>query len=501
MLPEDKRSNAVPAMNLPEAQPPGRSQKATETVQSDNQDGPERFARWFPLLQKIRRSNSDQVDPVVIPQAPPHKIQQSEDSDWMPRVPDKVFVNNPVPYHDYPAVQLKNGILTPQLSRPPRNLSRLQTRLLQPRHDSDWTLAGWQKYRASHFRQGRDLTRVAMRQLFKAFPERPGYRKAYYERWYDFPEYAPFAQGLEQPCPGFAQGFAFEAYKMDIEYVGAAICYASGGRSLTLPHMAGEFAKGDLEAEEGTDARHGAALVYMRNATLLHARIRKDPEDVAAIMTFISDGLVIRFYAHYESRSPDGRVEYHQYPVLAANLAASYDEFLRGVAMLRNCQEVAFLFANETKNRLERYHAVNGINAWAYHLDDGEHILSESEDSVIEGVGGQKDGIREDQAQQEEKCTTQSIDGDAIDSGNKPKDTAHGNEEGDKSGAGDTPKEKKEEDAKSPAPHQAQQPTRVLRPRKPAAQQEEKPTPKPRKRKAGGDAGKTAPRRRLRQKC
>ncbi|KAL7923607.1 hypothetical protein ACQKWADRAFT_288778 [Trichoderma austrokoningii] len=473
MLPEDTRSSAVPAISLPE--PPKRGK-----VQSDNQDGPERFARWFPLLQKIRRGYAEQLNP-VIPQALLDKIQESDFPPWMPKDSDKIFVNKLVPCHEYPAAQLRNGILTPQLSRPPKNLKRLQMRLLQPRVDSDWTFEAWQKYRACpQFRRHRDLTRVGMRYLFKTFQEQPGYQRAYYQRWYDFPEYAPFAQGLEQPCPGFVQGFAFEAYNFDIKYVGAAVCYASCGHSLTLPHMAGEFAVGALEAEEATDARHGAALVYMRKAALLHAEIRKDPDDVAVIMTFISDGLHIRFYAHYESRSPDGRVEYHQYPIMAANLAASYDEFLRGVAMLRNCQDVAFVLAKGTKNRLERYHAANGINAWAYHLDDSEAILSESEDSVIEGAG------QRDEIQQEEQ-DTQSKE-DVI---NKPKETAHEKDEV-KAGASDAHEEKKE-DATSPT-------TRVLRPRKPAAQ-EEKPAPRPRKRKASqaiGDADKKHPSKRPR---
>ncbi|PTB38940.1 hypothetical protein M441DRAFT_113627, partial [Trichoderma asperellum CBS 433.97] len=218
----------------------------------------------------------------------------------------------------------QNGILTPQLSRPPRNLAWLQARLQYARTESDWTLA-----------------------------------MMYYQRWYDFPEYAPFAQGLEQPCPGYTQGFSFEAYRaVDIECLGSAVCYnsiLSGVPSLTLPHMTGEFAVGALEAEEATDARHGAALVYMRNEILLHAKIRKDPEDVAAIVTFITDGLSIRFYAHYESKSPSGMVEYHQYPILAVNLVGSYEEFLRGVAMLRNCQDIAFVLASNLKNALERY--------------------------------------------------------------------------------------------------------------------------------------------------
>ncbi|KAL7896547.1 hypothetical protein HDV64DRAFT_255065 [Trichoderma sp. TUCIM 5745] len=302
-----------------------------------------------------------------------------------------------------------------------------------------------------------------MRSLFKSFPERSGYHRAHYRRWYNFPEYAPFAQGLEQPCPGFTQGFELEAYEhTDIEYLSAAVCFRSHCQSLALPHMAGEFAVGKLEAEEAADARHGAALVYMRNTTLLHARMKRDPEDMALIVTFISDGLSIRFYAHYESKTLDGKTVYHQFPILEANLAKSYDEFLRGVAMLRNCQDLGFVLAMETKNQLERYHALNGINAWAYHLDDAEHILSESEDSVIEAVGRQKD--------------------------------RHGNEDQSKSGASDTQKKRTKEDKVQPPI------TRVLRPRKRPAQEEKKPTPKPRKRKASGDAGKKTPRKRSRTK-
>lgn len=482
---EDKRSNAV-----------------------DAQDGPERFAPWYRLLQKIRQSDSNQQhhDPFIV-QERSDQSEEREAPGWLPTDAEKVFVNRLVPKHEYPAVQLQNGILTPQLSRPPRNLAWLQARLQYARTESDWTLAMWQKYKAyPHFRRHRDLTRVTMRCLFRRFPERSGLVRMYYQRWYDFPEYAPFAQGLEQPCPGYTQGFSFEAYRaVDIECLGSAVCYnsiLSGVPSLTLPHMTGEFAVGALEAEEATDARHGAALVYMRNEILLHAKIRKDPEDVAAIVTFITDGLSIRFYAHYESKSPSGMVEYHQYPILAVNLVGSYEEFLRGVAMLRNCQDIAFVLASNLKNALERYHTTNGIDAWAYHLDDGDHILSESEESVVESISGQ-----EDEVGQGNEHVSKSND----DCNNNPENSLKvaTQEKGDEDeGEGDatgTHNEKNEDDSPPHISLQAQQPTRVLRPRK-QAPQEEKKKPKQgfRKRQASqasqasGDAGKEPSRKRLR---
>lgn len=505
MLLEDKTSNAVPATTPPhdQLQPFLKgSKEPTEMVEGEIKDGPERFAPWYPLLQKIRRdySNQQHHDPIIAQE----RLDQSEERDaldWLPIDSAKVFVNKRVPCYEFPAVQLRNGVLTPQLSRPPRNLRLIQKRLQYAQPVSEWTLAAWQKYKTyPHFRQQRELTGVAMRELFKRFPDRSGYIRACYKPWYDFPEYAPFAQGLGPPCPGFTQGFPFAAYKgIDIEYLGAAICYStalSGVRSLTLSHMAGEFAVGALEAEEATDARHGAALVYMRNATLSHAKIRKDPEDIATIITFITDGLFIRFYAHYESKSPSGRVEYHQYPILAANLTGSYNEFLRGVTMLRNCQDAAFILATNLKNALEQYHATNGIDAWAYHLDDGEHILSESEDGVIEGVGGQ-----EDKAQQENQNVSQSNDEGINNSENSLKETVQGNEDEGVGNTTDTHNEENEEDSLSPTSDQAQQPTRVLRPRKRAAQEEKKPKPNPRKRQASqanGEAGKESPKKRLR---
>lgn len=508
MLTGNKRSNAAPAIGHLEPQnqlqqSPEESKETAEMVESDIQDGPERFAPWYPILQEIRQGHSNQQghDP-FIGQEYPDQSEEREVPDWLPCDDEKVFVNKRVLDHEYPAVQLQNGVLTPQLSRPPRNLGWLQARLQHTQTEPGWTTAVWQAYKAySHFGQHRELTRVGMRYLFKKFPDRYGYIRAYDNPWYDFPEYAPFIQGLGRPCPGFTQGFPFEAYRAtEIEHIGAAICYStalSGVRSLTLAHTSGEFAVANLEAEEARDARHGAALVYMRNATLSHANVKKDPEDMAAIITFITNGLSIRFYAHYESKSPSGKVEYHQYPILAANLAKSYEDFRRGVSMLQNCQETAFIFASNLKSALERYHAANGINAWAHYLDDGEHILSESEDGVIEGIGAHEDT---DENQQENQHVSQSDDKGTGNPENSLDETTQGNGQESKINTTNTHK-RNEDDSPSPTLAQTQQPTRVLRPRKQAAQEEKKPKPNSRKRKgsqASGDADKEPLKKRLR---
>ncbi|KAL7945675.1 hypothetical protein V8C42DRAFT_345267 [Trichoderma barbatum] len=223
-----------------------------------------------------------------------------------------------------------------------------------------------------------------MMPLFQEFPNQPEYIRTIYQCFDNFPEYASFTRGIEKPCPGFAQGFRLDAYPcLDIEYVSAAVCFSRDQASLVHPHLAGDFTNGDVKALEAASARLGAALVYMRNLALAHIKVEL-LEGMAEIMTFTTNGTYINFFAHYASTSAEGKVEYHQYPIASVNLMGSYFEFIQGVTMLRNCQDHALFMATYLRDELEKYHMRNGVNVWTYHLDEGEHILSESEDSVTE---------------------------------------------------------------------------------------------------------------------
>ncbi|KAM0256311.1 hypothetical protein ACHAQJ_005078 [Trichoderma viride] len=441
MPPKRKGRNKAPAKNPPGLQCSARgNKKSTVTTGEKTQDGPERFAPWYPLLQKVRKNNGNkQHNNLSATEEHSHQIELMEaailgDFDLFSSDAPKVFVNRLVHPSEYPAVQLRNGVLTPQMSREPKNLAWLQARLRFVRNVSDWSPSRWETYKMrSQFGTTREATRFEMTPLFKKYPDRPAYVRTFFQRFDDFPEFAPFAQGIEKPCPGFAQGYRAQAYRaIGIDCLCAAVCFNRSHFSLTLPHIAGEFASTTLEAEQAARARHGAALVYMRNVALGHAR-KKDAEDMAVIITFVTNGLSIQFYAHYASTSPNGMAEYHQYPILTANLMSSYTEFLAGVTMLRNCQDHALFSATHLKDILEDYHAKNGVNAWAYHPNEGEHLLSESEDDKIEDGG---------------------IDEIAKSSGNGKNDTGRTNNE---------------DDSSSPTSRQAQH-TRVLRPRKRAAQ-------------------------------
>ncbi|UKZ46400.1 hypothetical protein TrVGV298_000601 [Trichoderma virens] len=367
-------------------------------MENEGQAGPERFAPWYPLLQKIRRDDRNQQhnDSSHIPVAKDdsHQAEEKLGEEFVDilehihhslSVAPKVFDNHLVPSNEYPAVQLRNGVLTLDMSRPPRNLEWLQMRLKSARHVPDWPTNKWQSYTMhSYLGTTKEAIMFEMMPLFQAFPNRPEYIRTFCQRFDDFPEYAPFALGIEKPCPGFAQGFRLEAYPcMNIEYVSAAVCLVRDHASLVHPHLAGDFTSGDVNDLEAVSARHGAALVYMRNLALAHIRA-EILEDMAGIMTFTTNGTYINFFAHYASTSAEGRLEYHQYPIASVNLMGSYFEFIQGVTMLRNCQDHALFIATHLRDDLEKYHMRNGINAWTYHLDEDKHILSEGEDSEME---------------------------------------------------------------------------------------------------------------------
>jgi hypothetical protein len=123
--------------------------------------------------------------------------------------------------------------------------------------------------------------------------------------------------------------------------VSGAVLYKDNIRSLTLPHLAGEW-KGrgkDMEKARLQSSYDGAALVYARNQALSYIG-KPDPPGHAGVTTFTTDGTNLNFFAHYAALSEDGTPEYHQYPYASANLK-KYEEFKEGRRGLRNEQDHA----------------------------------------------------------------------------------------------------------------------------------------------------------------
>ncbi|KAL6878853.1 hypothetical protein J3F83DRAFT_259693 [Trichoderma novae-zelandiae] len=435
-MPPKGKGRKVAAAKHPVRRSERTNKQATPTtVEDESPAGPERFAPWFPLLQKIRKDNWNRQNKVPVEGTNLHQGQTQVQGEF-PEILDnilrslsaapKVYENKLVPPNEYPAVQLQNGVLTPELSRRPRNLEWLQTRLRSARHMADWPAAKWQSYSMhSYLSTTKEAVMCGTMPLFQEYPQHSDYIRTFHQCFEDFPEYAPFSRGIEKPCPGFAQGFKLDAYPcVDIECLSASVCFTRGHTSLVHPHLAGDFTCGDVKALEAASARHGAAMVYMRSIALAHMQKEVLP-DVAEVMTFTTNGVFINFYAHYESTSSQGKVLYHQYPVLTANLRGSYHEFMQGVAMLRNCQDHALFMATHLRDALEKYHIQNGVSAWTYRLAQGEHILSESEDSEMGEAHDARDLGNVDGAASTDGESVDGSTNEDLDSTDEAYDTAY----------------------------------------------------------------------------
>ncbi len=144
-----------------------------------------------------------------------------------------------------------------------------------------------------------------------------GYGREFNQVFTGFPKDVGFNSGLPAPQPDFTEGLRMEEYlPFPIhKYIEGAVLYKDNSRSLTPPHLAGEW-KGpgkDMEKAALQAGYDGAALVYARNEALSYLG-KSDPPGHAEVTTFTTDGTNINFYAHYAAPSKkDGTPGYHQY--------------------------------------------------------------------------------------------------------------------------------------------------------------------------------------------
>ncbi|KAK0621404.1 hypothetical protein B0T17DRAFT_508754 [Bombardia bombarda] len=272
----------------------------------------------------------------------------------------------------------KNGILNPSSSKPPENLGAIRERYAQPRETASPTESAYGDYVDTVDRACNEATMVVevSGQLLKKYP-RGGYTRAFNQAFTAFPNDVGFNNGLSAPQPDFVEGPEMQDYlpfPVD-EYVGGAVLYKENPRSVTLAHLAGEW-KGpgkDMENARLQSAYDGAALVYARNQALSYVG-KTDPPGHAEVTTFTTDGTTINTYAHYTTRSEDGTLEYHQYPVRSTTLVDSHQGLKDGRRGLRNEQDHArqqsYALKDQLKGHWKQRRGAHQPVAEGAHLDD-----------------------------------------------------------------------------------------------------------------------------------
>ncbi|KAK5987173.1 hypothetical protein PT974_11291 [Cladobotryum mycophilum] len=357
--------------------------------------GPEKFAPWWPLLEEANRNNNlpHDAESERLPLTEENLNFVNERTNWKKRKvsfpwessvedshPDSALSHSAA---EFPFKLYQNGVLGPVHSKPPSNLKDLEKVLkCKP---PEYTCY---KKNLSAAKNPETLVWEILWLMWR-FPTSPEYRTATCRDFDMIPLRAPFNAGLSVPCPDFVQGI--EVHEFDsvrIEYIPGAVLFKNHTQSIALAHIAGEF-YGISQSQETAqihNAHAGAALVYARNHALEHIAY-PDNEGESFIFTFTTDGATINFFAHYATKSDDGAVQYHQYPITSTNLGTSYTEFKKGWTQLHNCQQHAYDISHELKSLLHTHHVERGATSWAC---EANHAAPGDDARLTSDAGGIK---------------------------------------------------------------------------------------------------------------
>ncbi|KAI5923589.1 hypothetical protein F4810DRAFT_199872 [Camillea tinctor] len=282
-------------------------------------------------------------------------------------------------YSDFATQLSRNGILDLTHSTPPANLKSLRDCLAESHATSTSLKPTYEDYIDTIRGAVNKETLVAeMLLLFDAHPQKQ-HRRALNEPFTGFPTDIGFNDGLPAPQPHYLESLRVQDYHPFLidEHIKCAVPAFhkhNHDHSIVLPHLAGDWAgPGEsLGKARLRSAYHGAALVYCRNRALEYTD-SSDPLGHARIITFITDGTTLVFFAHWMRSRVEcyGEVsEYHQYPIVVINLTGSHAEFKRGRETIRYFQESAGNRSCELRDRLLQQWGRTHSGLWKDKHDD-----------------------------------------------------------------------------------------------------------------------------------
>jgi hypothetical protein len=252
----------------------------------------------------------------------------------------------------FAAQAARNGILDRHDSKPPNNISTIRKRYTASRATNSPTESEFEDYIQATARAPNEATVAGNFQdaLVKKYGR--GYQRYLNQAFTGFPSEVGFNNGLSAAQPDFVQGLDRGQYQpVDVDEINGAVLYADNPKSVTLPHIAGEFKRlgGDLRVAEVQARYDGATLTYARNQAL--TMMNADTPGDAHVTTFATDGRFLDTYAHYA----DSEGRYHQHRVASADLE-SHKGFKDGYRMLRNAQDRAREASHKLRDQLQAHH-------------------------------------------------------------------------------------------------------------------------------------------------
>ncbi|KAK7414494.1 hypothetical protein QQX98_006681 [Neonectria punicea] len=323
----------------PEAEPPEQVSPSTQKQQiaDSGRGGDSEHQLERAQLTQKNLSRLDNMMKKGITEA-----SESDEPDSTPNPPTPKTVSTTMSVFEMCA--LKNGILDPSVSEPPRNLKQICKRHAQRRASVSYSEPAYKQYLDQALNAPNEDTMIYQvgPKLLKEPPI--GYQTVLNQPFTGFPKEVGFNNGLSAPQPDFAEGVRVKDYRpfpVD-EFIHGAVLHKNDISSITLPHFAGEWKGRGKNMEEARlqSSYDGAALVYARNQALSYLG-KSDPPGHAEITTFATDGRLVDHYAHYAAVTEDGSLEYHQYLYANTDLRKSRQDFNDGRRGLRNAQDYA----------------------------------------------------------------------------------------------------------------------------------------------------------------
>ncbi|KAI0105040.1 hypothetical protein GGR51DRAFT_201524 [Nemania sp. FL0031] len=266
----------------------------------------------------------------------------------------------------FPHKAQENGISLRIFPVPPSNIEDLRRCFLQPNDLPAKSKGKFQRYMKSIDRaHNKAMVSGAIKQyILKDYMEdededdpTPHYISVENSPFKDFPENVGFNDNLPPPRPDFTEGVWSESFgEFPIqELSGAVPIRGVNGVDIALPHIAGEWecSGGDMDRARIQSAYTGAALVYARNQAL-ECLGKSDPPRHASVITFATDGTLIRFYAHYACTDKGGSLKYYQYLIGMRLFTDSHDEFNLCRQKLQNLRDFAKEQAESLRDQLKQ---------------------------------------------------------------------------------------------------------------------------------------------------
>jgi len=171
------------------------------------------------------------------------------------------------------------------------------------------------------------------------------------------PKDVGFNHGISPPQPDLALGFRWYDFGSSTKlcHIAGVIPPHDDHHTIALPHLFGEYKKpGGAYQEAAAQAAYDGAYGTWARSEVLKVIGDVDDERMAYVFSFATDGMTMRFFAHF--RDVSDQICYHQHEIFpATSLIQTVDAHRLMYRRMRNLQELAFKNADSLRQRIAQW--------------------------------------------------------------------------------------------------------------------------------------------------